>query len=94
MELDLRANALGGRKTRQLFDVLIGAGGAVVSKAELVHRLWGDVPPRDAETTLSTYVTVLRHRLEPGVAPRESVIAAEGDGFRFTLAERRQFARA
>lgn len=88
MELDVRATALGGRRTKRLFEALLAADGAVVPVERLVRVLWGDAPPRDAEATLHTYVSVLRNRLEPGVAPEDSVIAAEEGGFRFTLADR------
>ena len=94
MQLDVRATALGGRKTKQLFEALLAAEGGVVSKAELIGRVWDGAPPRHAEASLATYITVLRHRLEPGVPAEESVIVEAGDGFRFTLADRRQFARA
>lgn len=93
MELDVRARALGGRRTKRLFEVLLSADGAVVSTARLAQELWGDCPPRDVEATLHTYVTVLRNRLEPGVPAELSVIAGEDGGFRFTLTDRRPLER-
>lgn len=94
MELDVRANALGGRRTKRLFEVLLAADGAVISTTRLAQELWGDEPPRDVDATLHTYVTVLRNRLEPGVPADQSVVVAEDGGFRFTLADRRLFAYA
>jgi DNA-binding response OmpR family regulator len=94
MELDVRADALGGRRTKRLFEVLLAADGAVVSTTRLAQELWGDEPPRDVDATLHTYVTVLRNRLEPGVPVGQSVVVSEPDGFRFTLADRRRYAHA
>lgn len=93
LELDVRTNALGGRRTKLLFDMLLAAEGDAVSLDRLATGLWGDSPPRDVATTLHTYVSVLRNRLEPGVAAHASVIVEEDGGIRFTLAERRAFAR-
>lgn len=81
MTLDVRA--LGGVKAKRLFDVLLAARGAVVSRTRLVELLWGEEPPRNAAGSIDAYVMVLRHRIQPGVAERDSVIVRDGEGFRF-----------
>lgn len=81
MTLDVRA--LGGVKAKRLFDALLAAHGAVVSKSRLVELLWGDEPPRNAVGSIEAYVMVVRHRIQPGVAERDSVIVRDGEGFRF-----------
>ncbi|WP_150307099.1 AfsR/SARP family transcriptional regulator [Planctomonas psychrotolerans] len=62
----LDAHSLGGPKPRQIFEILLLNIGLPVSKARLIDLLWGDAPPREALTSLESYVSVLRRHLQPG----------------------------
>jgi DNA-binding SARP family transcriptional activator len=59
----LGARDLGGVKPKQVFEVLMLARGAQVSKDALGDLLWGDAPPMKVAATLETYVSVLRARV-------------------------------
>jgi DNA-binding SARP family transcriptional activator len=73
----------GGAKPKQLFEILVLARGAAVTKERLADLLWGDNGPRNVAATLETYVSVLRNRLQPGVPRDESVLVTEPGAYRF-----------
>ena len=58
---------LGGRKPKQLLEILLNERGRVVSKDRIVDLLWPDELPQNAAATLDTYVSVLRRHLEPTI---------------------------
>jgi len=58
---------LGGRKPKQLLEILLNERGHVVSKDRIVDLLWPDELPQNAAATLDTYVSVLRRHLEPTI---------------------------
>src|SRR6266567_1190571 len=58
---------LGGRKPKQLLEILLNEWGRVVSKDRMVDLLWPDELPQNAAATLDTYVSVLRRHLEPTI---------------------------
>ena len=58
---------LGGRKPKQLLEILLNERGRVVSKDRIVDLLWPDDLPQNAAATLDTYVSVLRRHLEPTI---------------------------
>jgi DNA-binding response OmpR family regulator len=69
-------------KERDLLAVLLEARGRVVTRAELLRRVWGysaDVRTR----TLDTHISALRRKVErlPGPPPR--IVAAHGLGYRW-----------
>jgi DNA-binding SARP family transcriptional activator len=72
---------LGGVKPKRLFEILLTRRGAVVTKDELADLLWGERLPRDHVATLEAYVSVLRTKLQPGVARTESVIVTTNGGY-------------
>ena len=62
----LDARSLGGPKPRQILEILLLNVGVPVSKDRLIDLLWGANPPREALTSVESYVSVLRRRLQPG----------------------------
>ena len=62
----LDGSALGGPKPRQILEILLLNLGIPVSKHRLIDLLWGANPPREALTSIESYVSVLRRRLQPG----------------------------
>jgi DNA-binding SARP family transcriptional activator len=50
-------------KQRQILALLALNSGRMVTVSTLVEELWGDDPPRSADTTLQTYILHLRNRL-------------------------------
>ena len=79
----MHVRALGGAKAKRVFDTLLLARGAVVSRERLAEVVWGDALPRDVDGSLKAYVTVLRERIQPGAGAEESVVVEEPDGYRF-----------
>ncbi len=64
---------LGGRKPKQLLEILLNERGRAVSKDRLIDLLWPDDLPQHAAAALDTYVSVLRRHLEPtAVRARDS----------------------
>jgi DNA-binding SARP family transcriptional activator len=62
----LDANGLGGPKPRQILEILLLNVGMPVSKSRLIDLLWGANAPREALTSVESYVSVLRRHLQPG----------------------------
>src|SRR5207247_11246332 len=58
---------LGGRKPKQLLEILLNERGRVVSKDRIVDLLSPHELPQNAAATLDTYVSVLRRHLEPTI---------------------------
>lgn len=56
---------LGGSRLRTLLALLTANAGRVTSVGTLVEALWGVDAPRDANRTVRTYVSRLRHALAP-----------------------------
>src|SRR5947207_10593436 len=54
---------LGGLKQRALLALLLLEAGRVVSVDRLVDALWGEQPPRTANTSLQNFVSQLRKTL-------------------------------
>ena len=65
----------GGCKPKQLFEQLLCAQGAPVSKDRLADGLWGERLPQNVEATLETYVSVLRRSL--GERGRDLVVTEQ-----------------
>jgi DNA-binding SARP family transcriptional activator len=68
---------LGGRKPKQVLELLAAAGGRPVGKEALIEQLWGDAPPRRPVAALENHVWVLRRHLAgpSGVRP---IVASPG----------------
>src|SRR5437660_2087158 len=74
---------LGGKKPRQLLEILLLERGRRVSKQRLADLLWADNPPQNYAATVESYISVLRRTLSPGGAPRDSLILTDRGGYRF-----------
>jgi DNA-binding SARP family transcriptional activator len=61
------AVAIGAQKQRALLAVLLLHANEVVSVDRLVESLWGEEPPRTAQTSLQNFVAQLRKLLGPDV---------------------------
>src|SRR5215210_3588454 len=59
----LGARDFGGRKPKQLLEILVLWNGRHVAKERLAHLMWGDELPVNAAGSLEHYVSVLRRRL-------------------------------
>lgn len=81
----LEARDFGGRKPRQLFQLLLLAGGRVVPVDVLAVALWGDQAPADPSATLQHYASVLRRQLRRGAAWLPDVVVRERSGYRVDL---------
>jgi DNA-binding SARP family transcriptional activator len=75
----LSLRRLGGTKPRQLLEILALHREEPLAKDQLVEWLWEGVMPVAPVAALTSYVSVLRSKIEPGVAPADSVIVT-GDG--------------
>jgi len=51
-------------KVRQVLALLAMRAGKVVSVSDMMEEIWGDALPRSVSTTLHTYISHLRRRLE------------------------------
>lgn len=57
------ALSVGGRNARRLLGALVVGAGRSVSADHLQWSIWGDTPPRSADSSLQTYIARLRHQL-------------------------------
>ncbi|HEX3648629.1 MAG TPA: winged helix-turn-helix domain-containing protein, partial [Pseudonocardiaceae bacterium] len=64
----------GGRKPQRILEALALHRGQQISKDRLADILWTDQPPPDHMSTLESYVSHLRRRLQPGIPTKHSVI--------------------
>ena len=79
----LTAQEFGGRKPKQLLEILALRAGRHVPKDRLARLLWGDRMPLNACGSLEHYVSLLRRRLDPAASPQQSLIVTEHAGYRF-----------
>jgi predicted ATPase/DNA-binding SARP family transcriptional activator len=63
-----RTLPLGGRRPRSIMATLVVEANRMVSTDRLVEEVWGSNAPRSAVATLQSYLSRLRHALEPGLA--------------------------
>lgn len=81
----LGALEFGGRKPKQLLEILSLRAGRHVPKDRLARLLWGDKMPVNTSGSLEHYVSLLRRRLDPGVRPQQSLIVTEHCGYRLDV---------
>nr|WP_042194771.1 AfsR/SARP family transcriptional regulator [Kibdelosporangium sp. MJ126-NF4]CEL21548.1 regulatory protein [Kibdelosporangium sp. MJ126-NF4]CTQ95885.1 regulatory protein [Kibdelosporangium sp. MJ126-NF4] len=74
---------LGPRQQRAVLVALLLRRGCPVSADELIDGVWGEDSPRTALGAVRTYVSRLRHLLEPARPDRRSrtVLVSIGDGY-------------
>jgi SARP family transcriptional regulator, regulator of embCAB operon len=75
----LRLRGFGGAKPRQILEILVLHRQQPLAKEQLVEMLWESNAPADPIAALVSYVSVLRSKIEPGVARADSVIVT-GNG--------------
>jgi DNA-binding SARP family transcriptional activator len=63
---------LGGQKQRAVLALLLLEPGRVVSTDRLIDALWGENPPRTANTSLQNFISQLRKTLGPEVLETKS----------------------
>jgi SARP family transcriptional regulator, regulator of embCAB operon len=71
---------LGGRKPRQILEILLLADGRPVAKEELAELVWERDPPRNVGATIETYVSVLRRTF--GHERARDLIVTETEAYR------------
>lgn len=74
----IEAAQLGGSKARQILIALLLRPGQPVSKNHLIQLLWDGAPPTGAVSTLETYVSVLRKRLDTLAPGRPAITTVPG----------------
>jgi DNA-binding SARP family transcriptional activator len=79
--------ALGPAHRQAVLAALALRAGWTVSREELVTAVWDDAPPPSAAGSVYTYVSALRHTLEPGHPPRAAggLLVSGGGGYRLLL---------
>jgi two-component system, OmpR family, KDP operon response regulator KdpE len=88
IDLDARIVCRDGQQVRltptewSILDLLVRNCGRLVTRKELLHRLWG--PAERKETSyLRVYMAQLRHKLEPDPARPRHLLTEAGMGYRF-----------
>jgi DNA-binding SARP family transcriptional activator len=75
----LAGRDFGGVKPRHILALLALRGD--LHKAELAELLWSGRPPANHQATVESYVSLLRHRLDPDGQTRDSVITTRNGGY-------------
>jgi pimeloyl-ACP methyl ester carboxylesterase/DNA-binding SARP family transcriptional activator len=80
---DLGAQDLGGRKPKQVLEVLLVHDGALVAKDRIADLIWGEALPADWPRTLEAYVSVLRKHLCSDRSLARRLVVTEPGAYRF-----------
>ncbi len=80
---DLGIKDLGGRKPKQVLEVLLVHGGVAVAKDRIADLIWGDALPVDWQRTLEAHVSVLRKHLTSDRSLARRLVATEPGAYRF-----------
>jgi DNA-binding SARP family transcriptional activator len=75
----LSGRDFGGLKQRNILQLLALHG--ELSKSELAELLWEGHPPTEYMSTLESYVSLLRRRLEPASSARTSAVVTRNGGY-------------
>ncbi|MCW2506820.1 MAG: embR [Actinomycetia bacterium] len=78
----LGSRDFGGRKPKQLLEILLLQEGRFVAKDQLADLLWGEKLPVNFASTVEHYVSLVRKRLNPGGRPQESLLVTGHGGYR------------
>jgi DNA-binding SARP family transcriptional activator/pimeloyl-ACP methyl ester carboxylesterase len=78
---------LGGVKPKQLLEALLLERGRRVDKDRIADLLWGESLPQRVSATIETYISVLRRRLDFGLALGRRLIVTEHGGYRLAAEE-------
>jgi len=82
----LSGRDFGGIKPRHILALLALRG--PLGKGELTELLWNGRPPANHKATVESYVSVLRHRLDPDGSARDSAISTRSGGGYALVADR------
>jgi DNA-binding SARP family transcriptional activator len=82
----LAGRDFGGIKPRHILALLALRG--ALTKSELTELLWDGRPPTNHRATMESYVSVLRHRLDPAGTARDSAVTSCSGGGYALVAER------
>ena len=77
----LGVHDFGGRKPKQLLEILLCERGHGVAKDRIADLLWGDALPRNPAATVETHISLLRRRLTSSGADRRTLVT-ESDAYR------------
>jgi DNA-binding SARP family transcriptional activator/CheY-like chemotaxis protein len=77
---------LGGRRPKQVLEILLAARGHPVPTDRIADLLWGDSPPENAAGAIQTFVSVLRRRLSSDNELARRLVATETEAYRFETA--------
>jgi pimeloyl-ACP methyl ester carboxylesterase len=80
---ELGAQDLGGRKPKQVLEVLLVHDGAPVAKDRIADLIWGEALPADWPRTLEAYVSVLRKQLCSDRSLARRLVVTEPGAYRF-----------
>jgi DNA-binding SARP family transcriptional activator len=73
----------GGVRPKQVLEILLTARGHAVPTARLATLLWADQPPKDATSSLHTFISVLRRRLCAQQSRSRAYVVTERAAYRF-----------
>jgi len=82
----LSGRDFGGIKPRHILALLALRG--PLGKTELTELLWDGKPPANYKATVESYVSLLRHRLDPAGSARDSAISTRSGGGYALVADR------
>jgi pimeloyl-ACP methyl ester carboxylesterase/DNA-binding SARP family transcriptional activator len=90
LRVDFAGRALGsadfgGRKPKQVLEILLVHLGQAVPKDRVADLLWGERLPADPMRTLEAYVSGLRARLHPDPEVARRVLRTEPGAYRFVV---------
>lgn len=75
----------GGRKPKQVLEILLVHQGQPVAKERIADLLWGEGLPSDPMRTLEAYVSGLRRRLHPDLGEARRLVRSEPRAYRFAV---------
>ena len=87
VDADGQSIDIGGSQPRSLLAMLLVAGDRVVPADTIVDRLWPDVQPASATSTLQSYVSRLRRALDPhrATGSDSKLLSWESAGYRLRV---------
>ncbi|GAC1473232.1 MAG: hypothetical protein PVS3B2_10290 [Candidatus Dormibacteraceae bacterium] len=83
--MELGPKDFGGRKPKQLVELLIVAFGSPIPKDRLIHQLWGDSLPAHPAAALESYVSQVRRALARIADGGGGLIVTDPASYRFDV---------
>ena len=78
---------LGGRKPKQVLEILLAHQGEPVTKERIADLVWGEALPRDPMRTLEAYVSGVRARLHADPRRARELLRSDPGAYRFPLTD-------